>query len=186
MEVSRPTKAAALKTLHLLRHAKAVEGHVDEADHARSLAPRGIADAKAVAAYLAGSELSVDRVFCSTARRTRETYDYTAPALRGASIAYRDRLYLSHTDDLLTFIRELPDGADNVMLIGHNPTFHVVASKLAKAAAPGQAKGLAALKEKFPTGALCSIQFNVADWRHVKPGTGTLAVFVRPRDLTSD
>ena len=175
-----------MKTLHLLRHAKAVEDNPDGTDHARPLAKRGIAAAKVLAQHIKDSAFTVDRVFCSTSKRTRETYELLAPALQGASIAYRDRLYLVAAGDLLDFIQGLPDMADSVMLIGHNPGFHNVALMLAKNAARGHADELAVLKEKFPTGALCSLNFDIAHWRQVKAGTGTLTAFIRPRDLDSD
>ena len=42
---------------------------------------------------------------------------------------------------------------------------------------------IAKLKEKYPTGALCTIRFNVTHWRQIAPGTGTLMRFLKPRDL---
>ncbi len=175
-----------MKTLHLLRHAKAVEDNPGGTDHVRPLAKRGIAAAKALAQHLVDSSFTVGRVFCSTAKRTRETYELIAPALEGASIAYRDRLYLVSGSDLLDFIQGLPDAADSVMLIGHNPTFHNMALMLAKNAARGHADELAALKEKFPTCALCSLNFDVDHWRQIKGSAGTLTAFLRPRDLDGE
>lgn len=175
-----------LKTLHLLRHAKAALEHHDGRDHERPLAKRGIGAARALAQHLQNTGFAVDRVFCSTARRTRETCEAIAPALTGASIAYRDLLYLVDTTDLMEFIQSLPDAADGVMIIGHNPTFHNLAVSLTKRAARGHTDELAAMKEKFSTGALCSLAFDVSRWRQVKAGSGTLAGFLRPRDLEGD
>lgn len=175
-----------MKTLHLLRHAKAVEGSPDETDHARPLAKRGVAAVGALAQHLKDSAFTVDRVFSSTSKRTRETYELLAPVLDGASIAYRDRLYLVDASDLVDFIQGLPDAAASVMLIGHNPTFHNVALTLTKGAARGHAEELTALREKFPTCAMCSLDFDVAHWRQIKAGGGILTSFLRPRDLDSD
>ena len=172
-----------MKTLHFLRHAKAAEDSADGTDHARPLAKRGIKAAKALASYLAEADIHVDRVFCSTALRTRETVDLISQALPGAAVAYRDRLYLIAANDLMEFIQSLPDTADSVMIIGHNPAFHTTALALARAAAPGHSGDLTMLKEKYPTGALCSLQFDVTRWRQVKLGCGTLIAFVRPGDL---
>jgi len=175
-----------LKTLHLLRHAKTIEGPLHGTDHARFLTPRGLKAAKTMAEHLKVTGFAVDKIFSSTARRTRETYEAIAPALGGATVAFRDRLYLIDSSDLMDFIHGLPDKADSVLIIGHNPAFHHVALNLTKGAAGGNAEGLAALKEKFPTGALCSLQFDIAHWSDVKPGAGTLTAFVRPRDLDGD
>jgi phosphohistidine phosphatase len=180
----RRSEVDPLKTLHLLRHAKAVEDQVDGTDHARPLAKRGIKAMEVLAKHLATAPFKVDRVFCSTAQRTRETCDLIAPTLGKATIAYRDRLYLVDAADLMDFIQSLPDAAASVMIIGHNPTFHTTSLALAKGATRGHAEEMTALKEKFPTGALCSLQFDVDHWRQVKAGSGTLTLFLRPKDLS--
>ena len=175
-----------MRTLHLLRHAKAVGTAADGTDHARPLAARGIRVVKALAAHLAKGNFHLTEVFCSTSQRTRETWQFIAPALPGVSIAFSDQLYLEASGNLMEFIRSLPDAAGDVMIIGHNPAFHETARGLARDAKSGHAEELAALKVKFPTGALCSLQFNVAHWREVKTGGGILSGFVRPSDLADD
>lgn len=172
-----------LKTLHLLRHAKAVEDQVDGTDHARPLAKRGIKAMEALAEHLGALKFKVDRVFCSSAQRTRETCDLIAPALGKATIAYSDRLYLVDKTDLMDFIQTLPDTAASVMIIGHNPTFHTTALALTKGTTPGHGEDMTVLKGKFPTGALCTLEFDVDHWRQVKAGTGMMTGFVRPKDL---
>jgi len=173
-----------LKTLHLLRHAKAVEDQVDGTDHARPLAKRGIKAMESLAEHLSTTKFKVDRVFCSSAQRTRETCELIAPALGKATIAYRDRLYLVDATDLLDFIQSLPDAAAAVLVIGHNPTFHTTSLALTKGTTRDHGEEMMALKEKFPTGALCSLQFDVKHWRQVKAGSGMLTGFLRPKDLS--
>ena len=63
-----------MKTLHLLRHFKAVEDQIDGTDHARPLAKKGQKAGKALAEHLAAQNFQVDRVFCSTAQRTRSVW----------------------------------------------------------------------------------------------------------------
>ena len=175
-----------MKTLHLYRHAKAAEGASGGADEARPLAKRGVKSAKAMAEHFDATDFSVDRVYCSTARRTRETYDQIAPMLGNAPVAFRDRLYLIDVGELMDFIHALPDAAGSAMLIGHNPAFYVIALMLAKDTARGHGNAFEALKEKFSTGALCTITFDFGHWRDIAAGGGTLKAFVRPRDLGVD
>jgi len=175
-----------LKTLHLLRHAKTIEGPLHGTDHARFLTPRGVKAAKLLGEHLTATGISVDRVFCSTARRARETYELIAPTLKGATVAFRDRLYLVEASDLLEFIHGLPDKADSIMIVGHNPGLHHIAVNLSKTATRGKAEALTALREKFPTGTLCTLQFDLAHWRDVNAATGTLTAFVRPKDLEGE
>lgn len=172
-----------VKTLHLLRHAKAEpEGEHDSADHLRPLAKRGRKAAQALARYMAESGFAVDRVFCSTAARAKETVTALQPVLRSAPVAFRDRLYMIDADDLFAFLKALPETAATVLLVGHNPAYYEIALRLI-GKAPGQSEAWESLREKFPTGALCSISFDVARWDDIKARTGTLRGLIRPRDL---
>src|SRR5262245_61961327 len=123
-----------MKTLHLLRHAKA-EATAEHAprgreDHARPLAKRGQKAAEAVAAHLAETGFKVDRVFCSTAVRARETLEPLRDLLSGTPIAFRDTLYMIDQNTLTEFLRALPDTIGSVLVVGHNPTFHQIALTL--------------------------------------------------------
>jgi phosphohistidine phosphatase len=170
-----------VKTLHLLRHAKAEPGTVGGSDHARALAKRGRRAAGDMAQYLGKSRVAVDRIFCSTAVRARQTLELVRPALAGVPVAFRDSLYMIEPDALMSFILNTPETADSVLLVGHNPAFHIIALQLVGEA--GSAEAWRALREKFPTGALCTITCGVNNWRDVAAKSGTLASFVRPRDL---
>src|SRR5689334_1471021 len=130
-----PSPGSRLKTLHLLRHAKA-EAH-DVADHGRHLNKRGQKAAEAMAKYMGESGFAVDRVFCSTAARAKETCLPLEQVLGAARVAYRDSLYMIDTDELFSFVKSLPDTAASVLLIGHNPTYHEIAIRLI-GKAPGQ------------------------------------------------
>jgi phosphohistidine phosphatase len=173
-----------MKTLHLLRHAKSDWGDMDLSDHARPLNKRGIAAAKAMGRHLVAEGFQPDLIFCSTARRARETLERLARSLRGIPTTFHDELYLVSPQEVLAFIRRAPETAQSILLVGHNPTTHDIALSLTARAAPGRRQDLAELKEKYPTGALCTIRFAAAHWRQITPGTGTLARFLKPRDLT--
>jgi phosphohistidine phosphatase len=168
-----------LKTLHLLRHAKADRG--SGRDHDRPLAKRGIEAARAMADHMQATAFKVDRVFCSTARRTRETYDLIKPALGATPVVFREDMYLLEEDGLLDAVHALPAEARSALLIGHDPGFHMIAAALADPAAPSD--DLSVLFSKFPTGALCSLAFTVPSWADIVPGTGELLSFVRPKDF---
>ncbi|MBL8645197.1 MAG: histidine phosphatase family protein [Rhodospirillaceae bacterium] len=172
------------KTLYLLRHAKSDQSAADTVkDHLRPLAPRGIKAAQAMEAYLAAHRIAVDRVYCSTATRTRETLDLVRDGLNSPSVSFRDKLYLAAADDLLAFVQSIPDAIKAAMIIGHNPGFHDLALTLTSRAGAGQAKALDKMRTKYPTGALCVLTFNVNSWKKVDTGLGTLTAFVRPKDL---
>ena len=172
-----------MNVLHLLRHAKSDWGDLALSDHARPLNKRGVAAAKAMGRQLAAEDFQVDMICCSTAKRARETLERLGPNLRRIPTTFHDELYLVSPQDVLAFIRRLPESASSILLVGHNPTTHDLALALSARAAPGRRQDFAKLKEKYPTGALCTVRFPAAHWRQVAPGTGTLVRFLKPRDL---
>ncbi len=172
-----------MKTLHLLRHAKAAEINPQGTDFERPLSKRGIAACKAVSNYLATTGFSVDRVFCSPAQRTKETYTFIKDSLGGAKTSFREKLYLIDAGDLLNLIGDFSNSISSAMIIGHNPSLHMIALRLTYDAIDKELPNLNLLTTKFPTGALCSLTFNTDDWQMVTRGRGTLTAFIRPKDL---
>jgi phosphohistidine phosphatase len=94
-------------------------------------------------------------------------------------VQYRDTLYLAGAGELLEAIRQAPDTA-SLMLIGHNPGLHTLATRLA---GHGDEPLLDELQMQFPTCALAVMTFDVKSWKHVAANQGTLMYFVYPKTL---
>jgi phosphohistidine phosphatase len=170
-----------MKTIYLLRHAKAVSWDAPPADIERPLSERGAADAKAMAGYLAGAGIEPALVLCSSARRTRDTLEGVLPGLGRKPVAVLEpALYHADATRLLRRLHELDDAIPSVMLVGHNPAMEDLAHKLADG---GDTEALARMAAKFPTGALAVLEAGVARWRDLAPGRACLTRFIRPRDL---
>jgi phosphohistidine phosphatase len=174
--------------LLLLRHAKSewpAGGAV--ADHERALNARGRRAAPRLGAYLAEHRYRPDVVLCSTARRARETLDLILPLLSPApSVRYREQLYLAEWPILLDAIRKTTKGCRTLLVVGHNPGLEQLAVALARAPqGPDERLHTDRLTEKFPTGALAVFDFDLGDWRAIKPGEGRLAGYRRPKDLAA-
>jgi phosphohistidine phosphatase len=166
-------------TLHLLRHAKSSWDDPGVADHDRPLAPRGIRAAATMAAHMRAAGIRPDLVVCSSSQRTRETLDLLGDALPAScDVQIEDWLYGAWADELLNRLRRLPTGARQVLLIGHNPGLQDLALQLASSG-----DLLAEVAEKFPTGALATLEADTRGWPDLAPGCARLAGFVRPRDL---
>ena len=93
------------RTLLILRHAKAVRESAG-GDRARPLNDRGLANASAVGRWLLAEGLIPDRVLCSTAARTRQTWQQVAASLGEAGgrseVSFDDRTEAdaeSHADN---------------------------------------------------------------------------------------
>jgi phosphohistidine phosphatase len=166
-----------VQTLYLLRHAKSSWADRTLSDHERPLAPRGRRDAKLIAKHLLRLGDEPELVLCSSAARTRETFDLVRPALGKATVTIEDGLYGARSDELLARIRAVPDAVASVMLIGHNPGLQELAVLLASAG-----DELERLEAKFPTAALATLAL-AKTWSRVAPGDATLTAYVVPKQL---
>jgi phosphohistidine phosphatase len=168
-----------MKRLWLLRHAKSSWDQPGLADVDRPLAPRGRRATELLAAHLAAAEVRPAVVLCSSSLRTRETLAAILPALGDAlDIRVERDLYGAGAAQLLDRFRQLSNSASSAMLIAHNPGIQDLALALA---AGGPA--LAELGEKFPTGALATLELDVARWRDLDHGIATATALVTPRSL---
>ena len=170
-----------MKVLYLLRHAKSSWDDPGLSDHERPLAPRGRRAAARIAEYLNREGIRPALVLCSSSRRTRQTLELVAAALPGVRVQVEAELYGADEVDLLQRLRRLPDAADSVLLVGHNPGLQDLAVALAGG---GDAEALARIRAKMPTGALATLGAAVTRWRDLRPGGGELVAFVVPRELS--
>ncbi len=168
-----------MRTLHLLRHAKSSWKDAALDDHDRPLSKRGRRATRALADHLARSHVAPDLVLCSSALRARETLDLIAGALKPPKVMVEREFYEAGPRRLLRSLRELPESAQCVLLVGHNPALHELA--LALADTPS-ARRLPARDEKFPTAALASFRLAGA-WSVLVPRSATLLAYVTPADI---
>jgi phosphohistidine phosphatase len=168
--------------LLLLRHSKAVP-FVGSSDSARSLTERGKADAARLGAFIAGNGIALQAAVHSGARRTKETLAIVLGKLPpGVQASVEPRLYEATSATFLRALRDLPDTAKTLLLVGHNPSIGEMACRLA---ATGDRSALAKMAAKFPTSALAVIDFDVDHWDEVKEGMGRLVHFATPATLGS-
>lgn len=170
--------------LLLLRHAKA-EQDSGEGDFARALTVRGQNDAAKMGHALDTRGYIPDLVLCSSAKRTVQTCELLAPELAKAPrVEFLKSLYLAPPKKIFEVVRAMPESSKSLMVIGHNPGMEDLAGRLCrKPQSKAEAEHGAVLREKFPTCALAVLDFDVAAWRKIEPGSGALADFLRPKDL---
>lgn len=168
--------------LMLLRHAKSDWSQPGTRDHDRPLNARGRGAAPRIGAYMADEHLVPQHVLVSSARRTRETWALVAGELGKAkpAVAFEDRLYESPPAAILSAIRETPDGVTPLLVVGHNPSMQALAMSLTGA---GEKSAMDLIADKYPTGGLAIVDFDLARWSGVGAGKGRLERFVTPRSL---
>jgi phosphohistidine phosphatase len=165
-----------------MRHAKSSWDDPRLSDHARPLNPRGRAAAAAMREAMRALGLAPDIVLVSSARRTLQTLEALEPWDETPLVEPMDSLYLADAAQLLAILRSAPETARSVLILGHNPGLHELATQLCGATAEAQDAQLRALAEAFPSGALAEFSIT-GTWSSVAPGGARLRHFLRPRDL---
>jgi phosphohistidine phosphatase len=167
-----------MKTLTLLRHAKSGWDDPSLSDFARPLNARGRGAARAIGREMRALGLAYDRIVASPAARVTETIDGLAESYGPLAPVYDECIYLASLETLLGIVRATDDHCAALLVVGHNPGMERLALLLSRG---GPLHDEVALK--YPTGALAEIAFPVDHWRDVAESGGTLARFLRPRDL---
>ncbi|MFQ3558222.1 histidine phosphatase family protein [Streptomyces gramineus] len=170
--------AGPLRRLVVLRHAKSAwpEG---VPDRLRPLAARGRRDAPAAGRALADSDCLPDLVVCSTAVRTRQTWELvsgqwgTPPPVR-----LDGRVYAAGVPELLEVVREVPSEVETLLLVGHNPGLEELVLELA---GDGLDDALEQVRKKFPTSAIAILAWHGRAWTALEPGVALLTEVIVAR-----
>jgi phosphohistidine phosphatase len=135
-----------------------------------------------------------DLVLCSTACRTRETWELAQPALKATpQVGFERRIYEAPAAQLLDLVHQAPLAVKTLLVIGHAPGIPDLALRLAGAApsAGSEAGGgtvppavVERMKAKFPTAAIAVLELT-GRWDRLGPGTARLSAFVTPRDVSA-
>jgi phosphohistidine phosphatase len=157
---------SSTRTLLVLRHAKAA-GEPGVNDIERPLTGGGRRDASAAGRWLLDRGITPDRVLCSSARRTRQTWEQIRAALGEAApgddaVSFGQRLYDAGAQDLLDLVNEQPADAHTLLTVGHNPASGQLVAWLTGRSDIG-----------FPACALAVVRVGES-WAAVAPGGGEL------------
>lgn len=172
-----------MKSLLLLRHAKADGARPGQRDIERPLSPRGRADAARLGDHVRLHDLRPDRVLCSPATRTRETLAVLSQhAGWPLGAEFSPALYPGDPDRVLDAIGATDDEIGRLMIVGHNPGLHQLAWELGRPEPGPLHQQLAA---KFPTAALAVLSFDIQGWGDVRRGAGRLIGLVTPKQLAA-
>ena len=156
-----------MKTLILQRHAKA-EKEGDE-DLLRPLTPGGISDAAAQGETIRLLEIFPELILHSPAMRAKQTAEIMAAKLElSEGYTVEDAaLYECDDHELIAIIRTLPEEADTVLIVAHNPAVETAADAL----------GTAGIDHLRPSEAVI-LQFDTDDWREIAVRNCTATKFL--------
>jgi phosphohistidine phosphatase len=164
-----------MKTLLLMRHAKSSWKTPDQPDFERPLNPRGERTAPLMGRHLRGRNVVPNLIICSPAERAKQTARLFAEAAGfGAELRYDERIYEASAARLLEVVTQADDGADVLLVVGHNPGMEELLRLLT-----GETRVV-------PTAALAKVDLTADKWGKVKELGGRLDWLAKPKDLGGD
>lgn len=155
-----------MKSLTLFRHAKTERDSDSGRDFDRRLNDRGRDDASRIGREIEEQGVAFDLILSSPAARAAETAE-----LAGLSPRYDQRIYDASAGQLLAIVQEAGDEVGRLAMIGHNPGFERLASRLLGS------------DVDMPTGSLIEIELPIDHWSEAGQGDGRHARFIKPKEL---
>jgi phosphohistidine phosphatase len=162
-----------MKTLYLMRHAKSSWNFDGLSDQERPLNSRGRTDAPSMGQALAERNIQLQLLVSSPAVRALSTAALVAKELDypPERIEVVDGIYEADLDRLADVIHGLPDEAETVLLVGHNPTITDTANHFSPSAVPEMA-----------TAAVVCLRFQSETWADVSRHNAELYFVDSPKN----
>ncbi len=163
-----------MKTVIFFRHGKSDWDANFGEDHERPINKRGRKAGERMGKFLADAGQLPDRIITSSAVRARATLERAVQEGEWGdvpTIVTRD-LYEASIGDVLRVIQSQDDGADRILLVGHEPTWSDSIGRL-----------IGGGRVKMSTGTMACIDFDLPGWQHVDFGAGVLRWLVPPKSL---
>lgn len=167
-----------MKNIFLLRHAKALPS-TGEADHLRKLSDDGLQDASRLGDVIKRKKYDIDLCYCSSALRTKQTYEKIAEISPAKTIQFIEKIYSASTGDLFQIIQNSHDDHKSIMIVGHNPSIYELAAKLS---GEGQVTLLNKLSSGYRPGTLSVIKADIDYWSDIQLGENILFDYCDPKD----
>ena len=167
-----------MKTLFVMRHAKAERDSATGRDFDRPLSKRGWRDAEAVGREMRFRRLEPDGVLASPAKRAAETVTAFASGYGRLDQQFEPGIYNAPADRLIEIVRNAGDGAERLLIVGHNPGFQELILCLADDEHSDR------IADGFPTAAIAAIELPAERWCDVAERSGQIVELILPRDLT--
>ena len=159
-----------MKTLVLLRHAKSSWDDASLGDFDRPLAERGTRDAPRVGRELSARVPSPDFIISSPAVRARQTIEAVAKAAGyTVGVGFDEHIYAASSAELLKIVRAFPETSSTAIIVGHNPGFEDLLSRLT------------GTQQHMGTCNVACIKIGAKKWEDVEDGIGKIDWLLKPK-----
>lgn len=148
-----------LKTIHIVRHGKALQSYRSISDYDRPLIEKGIVNNEAVAWQLSSQFTTPDLIISSHAARALHTAHIFARVMDypQEQVQVNKNLYMDGEDEARDVLKNLPDNIYSVMIVGHNPDMTCLAYTYAKQNI-----------DPLPTSGVVTIRFETDKWSQIE------------------
>lgn len=165
-----------MKQLLLMRHAKSSWEQSGMKDIDRPLNERGLKDAPEMGKRLLKQKFKPDLIVSSLAKRAYETAKLVAREVQidTSDILRETDLYEAQMEDIMHVIRNLDDRKNQVILVGHNPSFTGMVGFLSNQ-----------FIAHLPTSGMALIKFDVQSWKQITHGSGKMLWTDSPKNKTA-
>lgn len=166
-----------MKYLSIWRHAKAERPEGYASDFERPLTERGHKDAGLMGALLLRVQPGIDLVLSSPSARTAQTTQHLLEMAEiQADPQWHASIYLASAETLMDLVRALPESAQHVVFVGHNPGMEELASGLCGSTPED-------VFVHMPTAALAHVAIDISHWSMVRWGAAELRLLVTPKAI---
>ena len=159
------------KTLHIVRHGKALQDYWHIHDYDRPLIEKGIINNVAMAKQFLAKYPVPELIISSHSARTLHTAHIFAQVMGypHARVQVNERLYLCEESEASGIITCLSDEIESVMIVGHNPGLTYLAYTYTQQSI-----------DSIPTSGVVTIRFETNRWSEIGKAKSNLLGFLRP------
>jgi len=162
------------KTLILMRHGEKLE--TQSCDYERPLSEKGERQSRFVANQFNIRGIKPELVLYSGSPRTKQTAEQFESQFSHSfdRIDSGQELYRAASEDAMMTVmaKYIPDTAQNVLVVGHNPGICLLVHYLARNAPPQM---LAALQNNYPSSTACLFEISAEHWWEIEPHNCSLS-----------
>lgn len=153
-----------MKKLLIIRHAEAADAESE--DKARALTNNGLSQAHQLGKNLVKSGFVPELILASSATRAQQTTEQILAGMmrEQCKVQTAENLYYGRLYDIIKLIQSVDDGVQQLMVVGHNPSFTELVNALSETG----------IDHLNPCGA-CLLDFEIEHWTEIENTKGQLS-----------